>query len=93
MASYKHDSFLKKSCRVAYDELHLPGSVAPYAGIYRCDGCGHEIVSPLGYSLPDLNHHRHNGEQGAIRWRLIVFADHAAEGQRTALRWPPGRKR
>ncbi len=79
MASYKHDSFLKKSCAEAYDELHLPGSVAPYAGIYRCDGCGHENGAPLGGSLPDVNHHRHSGEQGAIRWRLIVFADHATE--------------
>ena len=79
MASYKHDGFLKKSCGADYDELHLPGSEALYAGIYRCDGCGHEIGAPLGGSLPDISHHRRSGEQRAIRWPLIVFADHATE--------------
>ena len=79
MASYSYDEFLKKSCVAAYDELHSAGSVAPYAGIYRCDGCGHEVAAPVGCSLPNTDHHRHTNEQGAIRWRLIVFADHATE--------------
>ena len=76
MASYKHEEFLEKSCSAAYDETHLAGSIAPYAGIYRCNACGFEIAAPKGRALPDADHHRHSNKQGAIRWRLIVFANH-----------------
>jgi hypothetical protein len=79
MASYKHDEFLKKSCGAAHDELHLAGSAAPYVGVYGCDGCGNDVVAPLGSSLPNADHHRHLNKEGTIRWRLIVFANHASD--------------
>jgi hypothetical protein len=34
--------------------------------------------------LPPQNHHQHTQQQGAIRWRLAVIADHEPKK-------PPGR--
>jgi hypothetical protein len=76
MAYYKYDQFIKKSNAEAYDKVHSPGIQAPHAGIYRCDGCGHEIGIARGHTLPPQGHHQHTTAQGSIRWRLIVYADH-----------------
>ena len=72
MASYKNRSYLTESSDPAFDGLHNPGTATPHSGIYRCEGCGHEIVSETGKSFPPQNHHQHTGSQGTIRWRLIV---------------------
>lgn len=71
MALYKYQHFLSYSSHDAFDQLHTPGSSAPYSGIYRCEICGHEVVSTAGNPLPPQNHHQHPQHQ-AIRWRLIV---------------------
>lgn len=76
MALYKHAVFLTQSNDVAFDQIHLPGVATPVSGIYRCEGCGREIVSEHARPLPPQNHHQHTPAQGAIRWRLIVYADH-----------------
>jgi hypothetical protein len=76
MAIYKHDNFLDHSEDTAFDPEHKPGTVPPHSGIYRCMGCGHEIVAEHGRQLPPENHHQHSTQQGSIRWRLIVYADH-----------------
>ena len=76
MAWYKDERYLKKSTGDAYDHDHQPGVAAPHAGIYRCMGCGREIGIAQGHVLPPQNHHAHTQYQGAIRWRLIVWADH-----------------
>lgn len=76
MAVYKHVSFLTKSDHQAFDADHNPGTVTPYSGVYRCMGCGREIVSETARPFPPQNHHQHAQSQGAIRWRLIVYADH-----------------
>jgi hypothetical protein len=49
---------------------------AQFAGIYRCMGCGREIAIAHGNILPQQNHHSHTAQEGAMLWRLIVFADH-----------------
>ena len=76
MAWYKDERYLKKSPGDAYDHDYQPGVAAPNAGIYRCMGCGREIAIASGHILPPQNHHTHSPQQGAIRWRLIVYADH-----------------
>ena len=79
MAWYKYDQFLNKSTGEAYDKLFGPGEKPEHSGIYRCDGCHHEVVAEQSRTLPPQNHHQHTQAQGAIRWRLIVYADHAAK--------------
>lgn len=76
MASYKHVGFLAQTTGAKFDEIHPPGYPTPFSGIYRCEGCGLEVVSEESKSLPPQNHHQHTPPQGAIRWRLVVHADH-----------------
>jgi hypothetical protein len=72
MAYYKYFQFLATSNNQAFDAITHPGAATPYSGIYRCEGCGHEIVSTQGHPMPPQNHHQHTYGQGTIRWRLIV---------------------
>lgn len=72
MALYKYPQYLKTSDHTAFDTLTNPGATVPYSGIYRCEGCGHEMVSVHNHVMPPQNHHQHTSGQGAIRWRLIV---------------------
>lgn len=72
MATYKYSQFLTQLNHTAFDTITQVGHAAPYSGIYRCEGCGHEIVSTQGHTLPPQNHPQHSASQGAIRWRLIV---------------------
>ena len=72
MAVYKYPHYLEQSTNSAFDTIHQPGHIAPYSGIYRCEGCGINDVSTRGHPLPPQNHHQHSYAQGAIRWRLIV---------------------
>lgn len=76
MATYKNAGFLVSSNDAAFDAVHSPGQSTPYSGIYRCMGCGREDVSTSSHPLPPQNHHQHTAQQGTIRWRLIVWADH-----------------
>ena len=76
MAWYKYEQYLKKSPGDAYDVVYEPGIVAPHAGIYRCMGCGRELGIAQSHKLPPQNHHQHSLGEGAIKWRLIVYADH-----------------
>ena len=71
MALYKYQQIVSHSEDGAFDELHPPGSSTPHSGIYRCEVCGHEIVSTQGHPLPPQNHHQHPQHQ-TIKWRLIV---------------------
>ena len=72
MAFYKYVQFLLNSNDRAFQAIHKPGTVTPHSGIYRCEGCGHEIVCSEAAALPPQNHHPHHQGQGGIRWRLIV---------------------
>jgi hypothetical protein len=72
MAVYKYSDFVQHSTGVAFDKIIESSASAPWPGIYRCEGCGHETAVAQGHSLPPQNHHHHSDNQGAIRWRLIV---------------------
>jgi hypothetical protein len=73
MALYKYPKYLIQSDDPKFDAIYQPGSITSHSGLYRCEGCGHEIVSESGKPLPPQNHHQHAPIQGAIRWRLIVW--------------------
>ena len=72
MAFYKSSNYLQQSNDTAFDALTSPGQATPYSGIYRCEGCGHEVAANRNNPMPPQNHHQHNHTQGLIRWRLIV---------------------
>lgn len=72
MALYRYSKFLEVSTHDAFDAIHEPGTSTPFSGIYRCVGCGHEVVSVYAHPLPPQNHHQHTSSQGRIRWQLIV---------------------
>ena len=74
MALYKNAGYLDQSTSQAFDTLHNPGAVPPNSGIYRCEGCGQEIVAEKERRFPSQNHHQHIPSQGSIRWRMIVAA-------------------
>lgn len=76
MALYKYSNYLQQSQDAAFDGLHKPGATTPHSGIYHCTGCGREVVSEEAKPLPPQNHHQHSASQGAIVWRMIVYADH-----------------
>jgi len=76
MASYKYAEYLAHSESDEFDKVCGPATPTPFSGIYRCMGCGREDVSVHPYPLPPQNHHQHTAAQGAIRWRLAVWADH-----------------
>jgi hypothetical protein len=76
MALYKYGQFVQQSDDEAFDAEDSPGAKPPHSGIYRCSGCGREIVAEEGRQFPPQNHHQHSVAQGTIRWRLAVYADH-----------------
>ena len=75
MAYYKNWTFIEKLSTPDFDHEHPPGTPAPFAGIYRCAGCGTEVPSHQQQPLPASTHHHHERKQAEIAWRLIVFAD------------------
>jgi hypothetical protein len=75
MALYKNGNYLKKSESGTFDETYAPGTLTPFSGIYRCEVCGHEIVSVYNAQLPPQVHTKHPTDK-PIAWRMIVFAQH-----------------
>lgn len=76
MAWYKSANYLRQVQSDDFDKDYNPGAVTQYSGIYRCMGCGREIVSERDRPLPPQNHHQHKPAQGTIRWRMIVYPNH-----------------
>ena len=76
MAVYKYTDYIVRGTSDEFDKIHPPGGATPYSAIYRCMGCHREIVSEENKPLPPQNHHQHTAVQGAIRWKMAVYADH-----------------
>ena len=72
MAQYKYFHYLTNLSDPKFDPAHAPGAVTPHSGIYKCQGCGIEIISTAGDPLPPPSHHQHSLNQGGVAWRLIV---------------------
>lgn len=79
MALYQDGSLVKKCApHASFDKVWKPGETPNFAGIYRCTGCGDEIASNKGVQLPSQNHRQHSPNQGAIRWKLLVYCQQGA---------------
>lgn len=76
MAIYKYQEYLTSNGNEQFDKIYDPGAATPHSAIYGCMGCHREVVSEAGKSLPPQNHHTHTPQQGTIRWKMIVYADH-----------------
>ena len=74
MALYKYATYVKLDRDPAFETDHAPGSPAPKAGIYRCLGCGREVVVDRGAAVPPQTHHAHERAQSDMKWRLAVAA-------------------
>ena len=72
MAQYKYSHYLSNLNDPRFDPAHPPGTAAPHTGIYKCEGCGMEVISNAGDPLPRADHHEHSLAQGEFAWRLIV---------------------
>ncbi|MDO3641280.1 hypothetical protein [Mucilaginibacter sp. L3T2-6] len=79
MAIYHDAQYLKQGHNSAFNTDHRPGGNVPHSGIYRCMGCGREIVAEERRQFPPHSHHQHTAAQGIIRWRMTVYADHQAK--------------
>jgi hypothetical protein len=72
MATFKYSQNFHQSPSGAFDRVLNPGSSTPHSGIYRCEGCGHEVASNAGDPLPPQDHHQHTAAHGSVRWRLLA---------------------
>jgi hypothetical protein len=69
---YKYLTYLHASSGNEFDKAYSPGDRVAWSGIYRCTGCGHEVVHTNEKPLPPQNHHQHKLTQGKIQWKLVV---------------------
>lgn len=58
--------------RPQFDREYKPGEIPSHSGIYRCCGCGCDILAEPLKPFPRNNHPDHSPAQGTIRWRLCV---------------------
>ena len=72
MALYQSSSHLRQFTHAEFDKEFEPSATVAWSGIYRCQGCGREVVHTNGKPLPPQNHHQHSSSQGRIRWKLVV---------------------
>ncbi len=72
MAQYKYFHYLANLSDQKFDPAHQPSAATPHTGIYKCQGCGIEVISNRGDPLPPSTHHQHSLAQGGMAWRLIV---------------------
>jgi hypothetical protein len=72
MAQYKYSHYLTNLPDLKFDPAHEPGATTPQCGIYKCQGCGKEVVSNPGDPMPPTSHLQLSLDHGGIAWRLIV---------------------
>jgi len=73
MALYRYPQYIAlANPNDVFDTFYEPGARTPLSGIYRCEGCGHEVVHTHDRPLPPQNHHTHRDTRVAIQWRLVV---------------------
>ena len=72
MALFKYSHYLTNVSDPKFDPAYQPAETAPHTGIYKCQGCGCEVVSDAGQPLPPVTHHQHSLAQGGMAWRLII---------------------
>jgi hypothetical protein len=73
---FRRSNDVEVSMSPEFDQEYGPGETPFHTGIYRCKGCGCEIVAEASKPFPAEQHPRHSPAQGTIRWRLAVAAQH-----------------
>jgi hypothetical protein len=73
---FRRSNDIEVSISPEFDKEYKPGEAPIHSGIYRCRGCGCEIVAEASKPLPLAEHPRHSAAQGTTRWRLAVAARH-----------------
>jgi hypothetical protein len=73
MALYQQTSDLSYSNSPIFAQVFEPGTAAPFGGIYKCTGCGHEIGTAKYHSLPPQNHHQHTYPYRRILWQPVTL--------------------
>jgi hypothetical protein len=71
---FRRSNDIEVSISPEFDKEYKPGETPDNPGIYRCSGCGCEIVAEASRPLPIENHPKHSPAQWTIRWRLAVAA-------------------
>ena len=74
MTRFRRSNDIEVSISPEFDKEYKPGEIPNDPGIYRCDGCGCELVAEASNPLPLDNHPKHSPAQGAVRRRLAVAA-------------------
>ena len=74
MAQYKNLKYISASSSSAFETRYAPGTQIENPGIYRCAGCGDEIVVARGHKLPPPNAHQHTPD-AKVEWQLLVLAE------------------
>ncbi len=74
MTRFRRSNDIEVSISPEFDNEYNSGEAPDHPGIYRCGGCGCEVVADGFTPLPLENHPRHSEAQGRIRWRLAVAA-------------------
>lgn len=72
---YKNVNWITKSDDDAFEKIYNPGDTPDHSGIFRCTGCGREVVAEASRSLPTQNHHQHQAGKGDIRWKMAGYCD------------------
>jgi hypothetical protein len=75
MAAYQDTKCLTQITHATFDMTFKPGATPHHSGIYRCIGCEREVVAEELRKMPPQDHHHHSPSQGAILWKLIVYAE------------------
>jgi hypothetical protein len=75
VAQYKYREALMQTSNAAFDTRHAPGTSVQNTGLYRCTGCGDEMVFSKGQKLPALSQHQHEPGQRKVEWQMLVFAE------------------
>jgi len=76
MTLFRRSDDVEVSTSPEFDKEYGPADTPHYSGIYRCRGCGCEIVAEAFRPFPPEEHPIHSPGQGKIRWRLTVAALH-----------------
>jgi len=77
MALYKDNRFLTETNDPsAFEKEYRVGLAPDHSGIFRCVGCGREVVAEKRRKIPTQNDHQHLPSQGPIVWRMIVSTEH-----------------
>lgn len=76
MSLFRRSNDIEVSISPEFDREYEPGQKPVHSGIYRCRGCGCEIVAQAATPFPTEHHPKHLPVHGPVRLRLAVAAQH-----------------